>query len=81
MQSCSPTLTQISLQKFHQESVFFFFFLNFGHVIIFTIPKFVFGRHFEMQHFLNVLFADLFFISGVHRYDASFVPKLLLENT
>ena len=36
-----------------------FFFSNLGYVIIFAKRKFVFGRHFETQHFLNVIFADL----------------------
>ena len=43
------------IEKFHWESCF----SKFGHVTIFAKRKFVYGRHFEMQHFFNVLFADL----------------------
>ena len=47
------------VEKFHWESVYLFFFSNFGHVTIFAKGKFIFGRHFKTEHFLNVRFADL----------------------
>ena len=41
----------------------------------------IFGRHFETEHFLNVLFADLGLLSYVYRYGASFVLKFLWKST
>ena len=43
------------IEKFHWKRCF----SNFGHVTISRNENSLFGRHFEMQHFLNVLFADL----------------------
>ena len=43
------------IEKIHCKSGF----SNFGHVTIFAKWKFIFGRQFEPEHLLNVLFADL----------------------
>ena len=64
------------INKLLWESVF----SNFGHVIFSGNENLFFGRQFETEHFLNVLFADLMVVLGVDRYGASFAPKFLPES-
>ena len=67
-------------KKFLWENVF----LNFGQVTFSRNENSFFGRHFETNHFLTVVFADiwLFWVYTYNiKFGADFVPKFLWKST